>query len=1232
MNMKRCRLWLATAAAAAGLPLVASAQPVNDDCVDAIDVGALPAQVMGDTTLATLDVPADDCGLVINIPGVWYSVSGTGFDLTASICTMGGTGIAANADYDTKMHVYSGDCTTPVCEGSNDDSCRRGSEVTWTSTMGTTYFILVHGFDGTTPPPTGTFTMDITDAGPPPTGACCQTDGTCADGLTQADCEAGGGTYQGDTVLCFDVVTCLGACCAPDGTCTDVSADACATSGGVFQGAGTDCLSTTCPIAPANDLCADAIDVGSLPALVMGDTSTATVDIAPECGTTITAPGVWYSVSGTGNTMTATMCLQASGAQGFDTKISVYCNTCAELSCVGGNDDFCGGGASEVSWCSDATQTYFILVHGFLDGAGAFIMDVTDDGVACTGAVQCAPGACCLCDGTCIVTTQADCADQGGDFLGDPDCIGAVCPGAPANNDSATPDVLTVDMMIGNNLVAGTMQCADGTDLSSCGADVNDVWYVAATTSGNLYRADVTNVMGGNSVVSIFDDGLGTTEFACADLFEDDNSGVTFVSPGNSVFIRVGSGDNITFDIEMNELPFAPNDDCIDAALVACDTVTAGSTANATFDDESTLGTCGTAITAPGVWYSVVGTGGDITASTCFDSLLPGSTTFDTKISVFDGDCAMLNCIGGNDDSCTPDSRGSEFTWASAPGTTYFILVHGFGTSTGDFEVSVQCAAATGACIDSSACAMCTIENEADCIAAGSAYQGDGSTCPAPAATGACCLAASCIITCAADCTAQSGTYLGDDSDCGSPGFGGSDSMGDWTITVNDDAGGDVGIFESWSVRINGTTYAGAVVNLAIDSTLVNPNVDVITVPDAVTIVTVEVDVALAHTFAADLEISVTSPGGVTVELTNDLGGANHLGDMGDPTLGAPVVYTFSDAGVQDWSGPAVDPVPAGVYSPIGSLNSSGLGACAEGACVIASNCNDDCSTTTADACALAGGTYLGDQTACPAADLNGACCLGDGTCVETCANDCGILGGTYLGDGTACPTGDAGFGDTDSMGDWTLTIEDDAGGDSGTWADWSIDINGTVYSSAPLSIIIGTGTGQISPATDIITVPDSVNITNVDVTVGISHTFAADMVISITGPTGVTRLLTDDLGGANHLGDMGDPTEGAPVNYTFSDSGTQDWDGPAVDPVPAGVYSPIESLSTSLEDPCDTGCICEFGGDAATVDVQDLLSFLSFWFVNDPAADINGGGVDVTDLLDFLACWFPSSAAGVCI
>ena len=53
-------------------------------------------------------------------------------------------------------------------------------------------------------------------ATPPPSGACCLPDYTCAE-MSQADCESAGGTFQGDWTVC-DPSLCLpppptGACC-----------------------------------------------------------------------------------------------------------------------------------------------------------------------------------------------------------------------------------------------------------------------------------------------------------------------------------------------------------------------------------------------------------------------------------------------------------------------------------------------------------------------------------------------------------------------------------------------------------------------------------------------------------------------------------------------------------------------------------------------------------------------------------------------------------------------------------------------------------------------------------------------------------------------------------------------------------------------------------------------------------------------------------------------------------
>jgi hypothetical protein len=127
------------------------------------------------------------------------------------------------------------------------------------------------------------------------------------------------------------------------------------------------------------------------------------------------------------------------------------------------------------------------------------------------------------------------------------------------------------------------------------------------------------------------------------------------------------------------------NDICGDAIAVDCNTTVSGSTLSATLDTDVTGTSCGTSINAPGVWYTVEGVGANITASTC------NQADYDTKISVFTGDCELLTCVGGQDDFPGCSGFTTEFTWASEANTTYYILVHGFGGQTGNFDLTVTC-------------------------------------------------------------------------------------------------------------------------------------------------------------------------------------------------------------------------------------------------------------------------------------------------------------------------------------------------------------------------------------------------------------------------------------------------------------------------------------------------------------------------------------------------------------
>ncbi|MCF8246892.1 MAG: zinc-dependent metalloprotease [Saprospiraceae bacterium] len=146
-------------------------QVPGDDCADAIPISC-GDMASGSTVDATLDGPAQDCFGLSVAPDVWYTMLGTGGNITASLC-------GAGTNYDSKIDIYTGTCgalSSVVC---NDDFCGLQSQVTWASTLGVPYLIRVHGFIGGT----GNYTLSITC----PVTLTCPGDMTVASCQTQAD-------------------------------------------------------------------------------------------------------------------------------------------------------------------------------------------------------------------------------------------------------------------------------------------------------------------------------------------------------------------------------------------------------------------------------------------------------------------------------------------------------------------------------------------------------------------------------------------------------------------------------------------------------------------------------------------------------------------------------------------------------------------------------------------------------------------------------------------------------------------------------------------------------------------------------------------------------------------------------------------------------------------------------------------------------------------------------------
>jgi subtilisin-like proprotein convertase family protein len=189
----------------------------------------------------------------------------------------------------------------------------------------------------------------------------------------------------------------------------------------------------------------------------------------------------------------------------------------------------------------------------------------------------------------------------------------------------------------------------------------------------------------------------------------------------------------------INAATDAPSNDlCDDGIPVGVPSLTAGTTVGATTDTE--FGTCGTGITSPGVWYVVTGTGKELTATTCPDVFPGAGATYDTKISVYCGDCDDATCVGGNDDvSCSQIFR-SAVTWCSQLNATYLVLVHGFGGATGDFDLGVfesgpicdpevQCLPLGACCSCLDPPFNCTVVDQGTCLAIGGVPRGAGTNC-----------------------------------------------------------------------------------------------------------------------------------------------------------------------------------------------------------------------------------------------------------------------------------------------------------------------------------------------------------------------------------------------------------------------------------------------------------------------------------------------------------------------
>jgi hypothetical protein len=177
----------------------------------------------------------------------------------------------------------------------------------------------------------------------------------------------------------------------------------------------------------------------------------------------------------------------------------------------------------------------------------------------------------------------------------------------------------------------------------------------------------------------------------------------TFISsdPGGCLTFQFLSDPTVTrpgWSADVDCLFKPAHDECANAIEVICAGTFVGSNETATRDQNAACQSQDPGIRS--VWHRFAGTGDMITVSTCGTS-----TSFDTKIIVYTGSCANLTCLAANDDNpdCALNTLSSEVTFASVAGEEYYILLSGFSSANGTYEIHVECEAACTAHVTSAA-------------------------------------------------------------------------------------------------------------------------------------------------------------------------------------------------------------------------------------------------------------------------------------------------------------------------------------------------------------------------------------------------------------------------------------------------------------------------------------------------------------------------------------------------
>jgi subtilisin-like proprotein convertase family protein len=807
---------------------------------------------------------------------------------------------------------------------------------------------------------------------------------------------------------------------------------------------------------------------------------------------------------------------------------------------------------------------------------------------------------------------------------------------APANDNCSSAEAITTlpftSALMDHSGAADDLDANPSCDNSSnVGAHYGVWWSYTASADGAITVAR-NSPSSEDTVTSVWTGSCGSlTQVNCVDA--DNTAFFTSVTAGQTYYILVSRYSTTTLTVSttvgitVNFIAAPPNDTCANAIDVPVPGAAYSQTVDprgAGADTDMSCNSTSAASTLAGVWHRIaIPAGGDDYAVTVGET---GST--DTARAVFaagPGGCSSLSQI-----YCT-DTETANVVVMEA-GKTYYVLTGAFSATTQptvNYVVTVSSAAATSACCNTTA-NTCTVISKTACATAGGVWHGPYSvTCSAATASANVCQPAPANDTCAG-AIGISGTLpqtfstpfpaaAGDDLDatCNSTtGVTAVSRMGVWYSFTTGADSGVLRLNETGSNDVFIQQYSGACGSLTpISCTDPEANVDFSIpanttryflmglvsntgVPTAAYSLT-----AVSFTAATGACCNGTSCSVITQSAcTGYFLGINSSCSGGPQAAGAP------NAAIADF----VSPNPGSLTQTLNVSGVTGSITSVEVSLDISHTFVGDLRVqlqgpggTTADLSIRprttgTGCTTTGAQTNNTGTDLAGVYTFTDAAAQSifdaVAASPTTLAAGAYKAascGGTAVSLNSI-FAAENPNGVWTLSITDNAAGDTGTLRNWSITINGG--SAPPCSLVGACCVGS-----------------------------TCSIVASSTACSGAFTPGTTTCAPTTCT-PSGVCCRGATCTTAFTTEATCLASGPALQPGASHAFVTGSGTCNGAGITTSPCCYANYNHNP-TLEVQDIFDFLNDWFagklISIPGGDGASGTLAVQNIFDFLNAWF---------